>query len=80
MSTMLLLNVVNERCDCWMTSSGTMFIQSFMKVGQLMHMFKLKTYTDSVVIFLLSSVRKESIGNYMYNNVRELFDKSIRSG
>jgi hypothetical protein len=62
-----------------MTSSGTMFIPSFMKVGQLMQMFKLKTYTDSVAIYLLSSVRKGSIDNYMYNNVRELFDSSIIS-
>jgi hypothetical protein len=60
--------------------SGTMFIQRFMKVGQLMQMFKLKTYTDSVVIFLLSSVRKESTDDYMYNNVRELFDNGIRNG
>jgi hypothetical protein len=48
-----------------------MFIPVFMKIGQLMQMFKLKAYTDSMVIpCRLSSFRKESIGNYMYNNVR----------
>ena len=63
MSTMLLLSVGNERCDCWVTSSGIMFIPSFMEVGRLMQMFKLKTYTDGMVILvcLLSSVMKEAV-------------------
>ena len=63
MSTVLLLSVGNERCDCWVTSSGIMFIPSFMEVGRLMQMFKLKTYTDGMVILvcLLSSVMKEAV-------------------
>ena len=65
MSTMLLLSVGNERCDCWVTSSDIMSTPSLMKVSWLMmQMFKLKTYTDSMVICLLSSVRKGSIDNY----------------
>jgi hypothetical protein len=52
-------------CDCWVTSSGIMFNPIFMKVGRLMQMFQLKTYTDSVVIRLLSSIRKEGIDKYM---------------
>jgi len=56
MSTVLLLSVGNEKCDWWVTSSGIMFIPSFMKVDWLMQMFKLKTYTDGIVICLLSSV------------------------
>ena len=35
---------------------------------------------DRMVKYLLSSVRKKSIDNYMYNSVRELFDNSIISG
>lgn len=35
---------------------------------------------DIMVKYLLSSVRKKSIDNYMYNSVRELFDNSIISG
>ena len=61
MSTVLLLSVGSERCDCCVISSGIMFIPRFMKVGRLMQMFKLKAHTDGMVICLLSSVRKEDI-------------------